>query len=193
MSQLYSCTMSLLFFTFHFVSKVKLLDSTDFNLCCINKLWIFIDTVYPLSVEEETKWKLGYFPSFERGFRATEDTPVISQYEQTEDSDQEVNKWKDRTSFPDFPSLVSPVSIKIMFAENFGAVWVFFNTKFFVWRQSSFRATMESLVPFQTLENNLPDYNSYRSFHPQPHMYNDGQVRGTEPIVLLTRRNKLTI
>ncbi|KAL3730112.1 hypothetical protein ACJRO7_027159 [Eucalyptus globulus] len=71
-------------------------------------------------------------PSFERGFRVTEDTPVISQHEQTEDSDQE----------------------------------------------SSFQATMESLVPFQTLENNLPDYNSYRSFHPQPHMYNDGQGDG---------------
>ncbi|KAF8020001.1 hypothetical protein BT93_G0634 [Corymbia citriodora subsp. variegata] len=59
-------------------------------------------------------------------------------------------------------------------------------------QESSFQATMESLTPLHTLDNNLPDYSSYCSFHPQPHLYDDGQVKGTKLIVLITWRNKLT-
>ncbi|KAK3420272.1 hypothetical protein EUGRSUZ_G01083 [Eucalyptus grandis] len=86
-------------------------------------------------------------PSFEGGSSVTYDSPVASQRELTEDSNQE----------------------------------------------SSFQATAESLLPFQTLDDNLPDYNSYGSFHPQPHLYDDGQVQFTKPIVLITWRNKLTV
>ncbi|XP_056159486.1 protein NTM1-like 9 isoform X2 [Syzygium oleosum] len=42
-------------------------------------------------------------------------------------------------------------------------------------QESSFQATMESLPPLQTLADNLPNYNSYRSFVPQPCVYDDGQ------------------
>ncbi|KAF8020003.1 hypothetical protein BT93_G0636 [Corymbia citriodora subsp. variegata] len=36
-------------------------------------------------------------------------------------------------------------------------------------QESSFQATVGSLSPLHTLDDNdLPDYNSYRSFHPQP-------------------------
>ncbi|KAI6678271.1 hypothetical protein NL676_039067 [Syzygium grande] len=42
-------------------------------------------------------------------------------------------------------------------------------------QESSFQATVESLPPFQTLDNNLPNYNSYCPFVPQPYVYGDGQ------------------
>ncbi|KAF8007034.1 hypothetical protein BT93_K1132 [Corymbia citriodora subsp. variegata] len=42
-------------------------------------------------------------------------------------------------------------------------------------QESSFQETMESLSPFQTLGNNLSDYDSYTSFNPQHYVYGDGQ------------------
>ncbi|KAL3725156.1 hypothetical protein ACJRO7_030210 [Eucalyptus globulus] len=42
-------------------------------------------------------------------------------------------------------------------------------------QEPSFQATMEALPPFQTLDNNLPNYDLYTSFNPQHYVYGDGQ------------------
>ncbi|KAK2631607.1 hypothetical protein EUGRSUZ_L02683 [Eucalyptus grandis] len=70
-------------------------------------------------------------PSFEGGSSVVYDTPVASQRELTENSIQEVSTSKDRTSVQDFASQVSPVSINLLLAENFGVVREFFNMRVF--------------------------------------------------------------
>ncbi|KAI3409527.1 Lipase_GDSL domain-containing protein, partial [Psidium guajava] len=42
-------------------------------------------------------------------------------------------------------------------------------------QEPSLQATMESLPPIQTLDNNLPDYDSCTSFNLQHYAYGDGQ------------------